>query len=163
MMATLVTICGYLVLAQMGAGEGAPTGPAPMGNPPAAAPMAGEGAPMAGEGERKAGGENEGGGGLFGGGYMMPLLFLAFFAFMYFAMIRPQQQRQSERAEMLNNLKVNDKVYTNGGILGTITNIAKEDDEVEIRVDEKTNTKLRVLRSCIAGLDNEKSRAEADE
>jgi len=45
-------------------------------------------------------------------------------------------------------LKKNDRIVTIGGILGTVMNVQK--DEVTIRVDESTNTKLRMQRNAIA-------------
>ena len=48
---------------------------------------------------------------------------------------------------MLQNLKKNDRVVTIGGIYGTVVNAQKDLDEVTIKVDESTNTKLRMQRS----------------
>ena len=41
----------------------------------------------------------------------------------YFMLIRPQRKRDKETKEMLNAMKVGDKVVTIGGICGTITKI----------------------------------------
>lgn len=137
---------GWLLVGQMAVDDGAKAGEGPM-------PMAGGNPP----------GDGGGGPGGILSFFTNPIALLGvMFVLMYFMLIRPQQQRQSEQAEMLKGLKVNDKVYTNGGILGTITSVSKEDQEVELRIDEKNNTKIRVLRSCIAGIDDDKSR-EVDE
>ena len=48
------------------------------------------------------------------------------------------------------NLKKNDRVVTIGGIYGTVVNVQKDLDEVTIKVDENTNTKLRMQRAAIA-------------
>ncbi len=68
----------------------------------------------------------------------------------YFLMIRPERKRRAEMATMLENLKKNDRVVTIGGIHGVVVNVAKGTEEVTIRVDEASNTKLRVLRSAIS-------------
>ncbi|MBS4024095.1 MAG: preprotein translocase subunit YajC [Clostridia bacterium] len=63
------------------------------------------------------------------------LYLVVFFAIIYFLMIRPQQKHQKKRKELLENIKVNDKVITIGGIHGTITKI--EEDKVYLRVADK--------------------------
>jgi preprotein translocase subunit YajC len=68
----------------------------------------------------------------------------------YFMLIRPQRRQENERRAMLGKLKKNDHVVTVGGIFGIVTNLRPEVDEVTIRVDESSGTKLRVTRSSIA-------------
>jgi preprotein translocase subunit YajC len=95
------------------------------------------------------GGGGDGGGGLFGGyGMFAPLIII--FVLFYFMMIRPERRRRAEMSQMLGNLKKNDRVVTAGGIVGTVVNVQKGSDEITIKVDESTNTKLRMLRSSIA-------------
>jgi preprotein translocase subunit YajC len=75
--------------------------------------------------------------------------FVIIFVLFYFLMIRPQRREQSRRQEMLGAVKKNDRVVTIGGIYGVVTNVHREADEVTIKVDEATNTKLRVTLSSI--------------
>lgn len=77
-----------------------------------------------------------------------PILAIAFL--FYFLLVRPQRREQSQRDVMIASLKKNDRVVTIGGIYGVITNIRREADEVTIKVDEATNTKLRVTLGAIA-------------
>jgi preprotein translocase subunit YajC len=94
------------------------------------------------------GGGADGGGGLFGGyGMFAPLIII--FVLFYFMMIRPERRRRAQMTQMLDNLKKNDRVVTAGGIVGTVVNVQKGSDEITIKVDESTNTKLRMLRSSI--------------
>ena len=51
---------------------------------------------------------------------------------------------------MLTNLKKNDHVLLTNGIFGVVTNIRPDADEVTVRVDESSNTKLRVTRASVA-------------
>jgi preprotein translocase subunit YajC len=67
----------------------------------------------------------------------------------YFFMIRPQKKEQSKRQEMLSNVKKNDRVLIAGGIYGTVMSVQRDQDEVTVKVDETTNTKLRVTVSAI--------------
>ncbi len=79
---------------------------------------------------------------------MLPIV--AIFVLFYFMLIRPQRREQARRAEMLSNVKKNDHVVTAGGIYGIVTNVHREADEVTVKVDEATNTKLRVTLGSIA-------------
>jgi preprotein translocase subunit YajC len=75
--------------------------------------------------------------------------FVAIFFLFYFIMIRPQKREQSRRQTMLDAVKKNDRVVTIGGIYG-VMNVHREADEITLKVDEATNTKLRVTLSSIA-------------
>ena len=75
---------------------------------------------------------------------------IALFALFYFIMIRPQRREQAKHQALLAELKKNDRVLTSGGIFGVVTNVNREANEVTIKVDETTNTKLRVTLSSIA-------------
>lgn len=50
----------------------------------------------------------------------MILYIVALFALLYFLMIRPQKKSQDRHKQMINNLKVNDRVLTVGGITGYV-------------------------------------------
>jgi preprotein translocase subunit YajC len=93
-----------------------------------------------------------GGGGAGGGespfGPALPFLIIALLAF-YFLMIRPQRKEQARRNALLASLKKNDRVLTAGGVYGVITNVHREANEVTVKVDETTNTKLRMTLSSI--------------
>jgi preprotein translocase subunit YajC len=78
------------------------------------------------------------------------LPFIAIGVLFYFLMIRPQRREQSRRQTMLDAVQKNDHVVTIGGIYGVVTNVRREADEVTLKVDEATNTKLRVTLSSIA-------------
>ena len=79
----------------------------------------------------------------------LPALVAIGFLF-YFMILRPERRRQSSHKALLENLKKNDRVVTIGGIYGTVTNVQRDSDEVTIKVDETTNTKLRVTFGSIA-------------
>ena len=74
-------------------------------------------------------------------------LMLAMFAIMYFIMIRPQKKRQQEQKKMLQEVGKGTRIRTIGGIIGTI--VSEQEDEVVIKIDETTNTKMRIVRSAI--------------
>jgi preprotein translocase subunit YajC len=80
-----------------------------------------------------------------------PLILLGLLIFVfYFVVMRPQRKEQAKRLDMLGNVKKNDRVVTIGGIYGVVMNVHREADEVTLKVDETTNTKLRITLSSIA-------------
>jgi preprotein translocase subunit YajC len=104
------------------------------------------------------GGEAAGGGGA--GIFNMLLPFIAIGFLFYFLLIRPQKAEQAKRQSMLAAVKKNDRVITIGGIYGVVTNVQKETDEVTIKVDESTNTKLRMSLGSIARILGDEPPAE---
>jgi len=68
----------------------------------------------------------------------------------YMLVMRPQKKEQSKRASMIDALKKNDRVVTIGGIYGVVANVHREADEVTIKIDEATNTKIRVTLGAIS-------------
>jgi preprotein translocase subunit YajC len=77
-----------------------------------------------------------GAGGLIG---MLPMMILMF-AIIYFFMIRPEQKKQKEKAELLKNIKKGDKVLTAGGIVGVVGNV--KETTVMVRIAENTNVEF---------------------
>ena len=73
----------------------------------------------------------------------LPLVFL--FVVFYFMLIRPQQKKQKEHADMLSKLDKNDEVITAGGIHGTI--VAVNDKTVVVRIAD--NVKVDVEKSSV--------------
>ena len=67
-----------------------------------------------------------------------------FMVVMYFIMIRPQQKKAKQHAELLKTLKAGDKVSTSGGVLGVVVSV--KDKSVSIR---SADTKLEVLKSAV--------------
>ena len=88
-----------------------------------------------------AGGASSGGMGAMG----QFLIFIPILGIMYFLMIRPQQQKQKQQAEMLKRLKVGDRVRTVGGILGTIKYVSEQTVKLEVA----PNTVIEFLRGAV--------------
>jgi preprotein translocase subunit YajC len=76
----------------------------------------------------------------------LPLLVII--ALFYLLFIVPQRRERRTRDEMMRQLKKNDRVVTNAGIIATVANI--KDEEVTLRIDDTSNARLTVLRSSIA-------------
>jgi len=86
-------------------------------------------------------------------GWMGFVPFVLMFLVFYFLIIRPQARKQKDTRDFLTSLKKGDQVLTAGGIFGTIIGIT--DRFVDLKVSE--NTKIKVLKSHVAGSAEEKA------
>jgi preprotein translocase subunit YajC len=66
---------------------------------------------------------------------------------MWFLIIRPQQRRVREHAEMIKAVRRGDTVVTTGGIVGKVTKVV-DDGELEIEISD--NVRVRLVRGMIA-------------
>lgn len=80
----------------------------------------------------------------------IPVLVAIMFGLFYFIVLRPQQNKDRDFRSMLEGLKEKDRVVTIGGIHGVVTNVQRDREEVTIRVDESTGTKLHINTSAIS-------------
>ncbi|MEE2641801.1 MAG: preprotein translocase subunit YajC [Planctomycetota bacterium] len=85
-------------------------------------------------------------GGFLGG--MWPLMAIMCVVYLIIMMI-PRGDQKKQKA-MLDNLKKNDRVITAGGIFGTIVTVRQEDPFVTLRVDDSTNTRMKLLKTSIS-------------
>jgi len=102
------------------------------------------------------------GGGADGTALLLQFLpFIAIGVLFYLLLIRPQRNEQARRQIMLAAVKKNDRVVTISGIYGVVANVHREADEVTLKVDEATNTKLRVTLSSIGRVLGDEPSADA--
>jgi len=84
--------------------------------------------------------------------YHSLILMGGIFVVFYFLLIRPQQKRRKQeeqrKKDMLDNLQKNDQVMTVGGIHGIVAKVGE--DEITLKVDEKSDTRIRVSRDAIS-------------
>ena len=71
------------------------------------------------------------------------------FALFYIIIILPDRRKRAGLQRQLSELKINDRVVTIGGILGAVTRVNKETEEVTLTLDESNNIRVRVIRSAI--------------
>jgi preprotein translocase subunit YajC len=74
---------------------------------------------------------------------MVPLALLV--VVFYFALIRPQQKKAKEQAEMLKSVRAGDKIVTNGGIIATVVTVKEK--SISIR---SADAKFEIIKSGIA-------------
>ena|SRR5436309_11139904 len=76
---------------------------------------------------------------------LMLLQFVPIFIIIYLLIIRPQQKRQKQMADMLKALKKGDRVLTSGGIYGTVVGV--DDTKAVLKVAD--DLKLEFAKSAI--------------
>ena len=94
----------------------------------------------------------EGGGASPGiGNMLMPMLLI--FAVFYFIIIRPQSKQRRKQDVLRKNISLHNRVMTIGGIIGEVKEIKKggenKPDEVVLEIDNKTNSRITVVRDAI--------------
>lgn len=88
-------------------------------------------------------------GGQQGSPFTMLIFFALIFVIFYLLIIRPQQKRQKQHAQMLASIKNGDEVLTSGGIIGAVVG-TKEENNVQIVVLKiADNTKVEVSRAHV--------------
>ena len=79
---------------------------------------------------------------------LMSLLpFALIFVIMYFLILRPQQKKVKDHAELVKNIRRGDTVVTSGGIIGKVTKV-RDDTEIEVEIAE--NTRVRVIKGTVS-------------
>ena len=66
---------------------------------------------------------------------------------MYLFIFRYKNKQDKDRKKMLQELKKGARIQTIGGILGTV--IEARENDVLVKVDESSNTKIRFSRNAI--------------
>ena len=78
------------------------------------------------------------------------------FGIFYFVLIMPTRNKQKKLDDLIRGLKTRDKVIINPGIFGTIEGV--DDDSFQVRIAD--NTRIKVLKSAVAGLQGPPPEAE---
>lgn len=74
---------------------------------------------------------------------MVPLVLIG--VVFYFALIRPQQKKQKEHAQLLKSVRPGDKVVTTGGIVAVIVTVKEKTLSVR-----SADAKFEITKSAIA-------------
>jgi preprotein translocase subunit YajC len=85
--------------------------------------------------------QQSGGGGLLG---LLPLLIIG--VLFYFMLIRPQQKRARGQRQLVDSLRVGDRVITIGGFHGTVNAV----DESTVRLELNPSTEVTLSKQAIA-------------
>lgn len=82
-----------------------------------------------------------------GGALFLPAVMIAMVVFMLLSARSQKKREVRERESMFARLAKNDRVLTIGGVIGTVLSV--KDNEVVLKVDETTNTKMTFVKSAI--------------
>jgi preprotein translocase subunit YajC len=81
---------------------------------------------------------------------LMSLLpFALIFVIMYFLILRPQQKKVKDHAELVKNIRRGDTVITTGGLVGKVTKVVDE-DQIEFEISD--GVRVRQMRQMISGV-----------
>lgn len=81
---------------------------------------------------------------------LMSLLpFALIFVIMYFLILRPQQKKLKDHADLVKNIRRGDSVITSGGLIGKVTKVV-DDDQIEIEIAD--GVRIRQMRQMISGV-----------
>lgn len=87
------------------------------------------------------------GGGILSGPLGMFLPILLMIGIFYFLVILPQKKQKQQLQDMITQLKINDEVVTNGGIIGKI----KEVKDTSFIIQSAEKSFLEVGKSAVVG------------
>ena len=65
---------------------------------------------------------------------------------MYFMVLRPQQKRARDQADLIKNIRRGDTVVTTGGLIGKVSKVV---DAAELEVEIAPNVRVRVSRPMV--------------
>jgi len=97
-------------------------------------------------------GDTTGGGESPFGGWFLPVI-LGMMVLWIFLLGGGSRKQKKKQQEMLAAMSKGSKVITIGGIKGSIVEV--RDDEVVVKVDENTNTRMKFTRDAIRSVVNE--------
>jgi preprotein translocase subunit YajC len=76
-------------------------------------------------------------------------VFALIFVIMYFLILRPQQKKVKDHAELVKNIRRGDTVVTSGGLVGKVTKVV-DDDQIEFEISD--GVRVRQMRQMISGV-----------
>lgn len=78
-----------------------------------------------------------------GGGMEMIFILIIFGAIFYFMIYRPQAKRQKQQRDLLASLTKSDEVLTSGGLIGKITKVTADNDNIVIALNDTTEVTIK--------------------
>lgn len=78
-----------------------------------------------------------------GSGMEMIFILVVFGLIFYFMIYRPQAKRQKQQRELLSSLSKGDEVLTSGGLIGKISKVTADNDNIVIALNETTEVTIK--------------------
>ena len=82
-----------------------------------------------------------------GSGLEMLIILAVFGVIFYFMVFRPQSKRQKEQRNLLLSLSKGDEILTSGGLIGKITKVSAEDENIVIALND--NNEVMISRNFV--------------
>ena len=82
---------------------------------------------------------------------------------MWFLIVLPKKSQDKQAQKLIDSIKINDKVMTTAGIIGTVASLDKDGGEIVLRVDDSTGTKIRFALGAVCFVFNKEAAEEAKE
>ena len=82
-----------------------------------------------------------------GSGLEMLIILAVFGVIFYFMVFRPQSKRQKEQRNLLSSLSKGDEILTSGGLIGKITKVSTEDENIVIALND--NNEVMISRNFV--------------
>ena len=82
-----------------------------------------------------------------GSGVEMFIILSVFGVIFYFMVFRPQSKRQKEQRNSLSSLSKGDEILTSGGLIGKITKVSAEDENIVIALND--NNEVMISRNFV--------------
>ena len=83
---------------------------------------------------------------------LLPFVFI--FGIFYFLVILPQKRQRQQLQDMITQLKINDEIVTNGGVIGKI----KEIKDTSFIIQSAEKSFLEIGKSAVVGRKAEESK-----
>ncbi|WP_232630750.1 preprotein translocase subunit YajC [Methylobacterium sp. Leaf118] len=74
--------------------------------------------------------------------------FVLIFVIMYFLILRPQQRRLKDHQSMVKNVRREDTIVTTGGLVGRVTKVTDDSNEIEVEI--APNVRVKVVRTMVS-------------
>ncbi|MDH2924500.1 protein translocase subunit yajC [Nicoletella semolina] len=78
-----------------------------------------------------------------GGGMEMIFILVIFGLIFYFMIYRPQAKRQKQQRELLASLAKGNEVLTSGGLIGKISKVSNDNDNIVIALNDTTEVTIK--------------------
>ena len=94
-----------------------------------------------------------------------PLMMILMFGviFFFFVMSIPQKREKKRWNDMVEALKKNDRVLMSCGIIGKVHSVQKEKNEIVIKIDDDSNTKMTFSLGAVNRILGEQTKENGSE
>ena len=82
---------------------------------------------------------------------------------MWLLIVLPKKSQDKKAQALIDSIKINDKVMTTAGIIGTVSSIDRDGGEIVLRVDDATGAKIRFALGAVCFVFNKEAAKEAKE